>query len=405
MANKLALVALTYLGVLTASCNDAGHANSEPTPVVHASTSVIQLRSVPDTFQAPGTIRARTSTVLSSKIVGQIVSLNVREGDRVRPGQVVAEIDNREANNQLRRSQAAVAEAQRGLDEAERGIQAAHAAARAAETNRDLAESTRKRYDVLRERRSVSPQEFDEVDAKYKAAALEAEQARENLGAAEARRLQISSRIEQAEAEVETARVSLGYSKIASPIDGIVTARRAEPGMLASPGMPLIAIDDDRTYELEATVEESNAGRVTIGQPVPMEIDALPGITMEGRVREIVPTSDPATRTYTVKVQITTAHDSHLRSGFFGRALFSAGDRQALVIPESALTRRGQLEGVYIVENGAALRRLIRTGKHYGENIEVLSGLAPGTRIVTTPTAEITDGVKIIDSESAGKTP
>jgi multidrug efflux pump subunit AcrA (membrane-fusion protein) len=345
--------------------------------------------------------------VLSSHSAGQIVFLSVREGNRVHAGQVIAEIDNREAVAQLRRAQAAVEEAQHALEEAGRGIQAADAAVRAAEANRDLASTTRKRYDLLRERRSVSLQEYDEIETKYKAAQLDAERAQQTLAGAKARHQQISARIQQAEAEVESAQVSLGYSKIVSPINGIVTARQAEPGVLATPGTPLLAIEDDRTYELEVSVEESRAAKISIGQKVHIEIDALDGTAMEGRVREIIPSSDPATRTYTAKLQLTSSLPPNgvLRSGFFGRAIFPAGERQALVVPDTALTRRGQLEGVYVVENDVALLRLVKTGKRYGTRLEIISGLSPGTRIVPAPTPEISDGSRIIDVESPRNIP
>jgi multidrug efflux pump subunit AcrA (membrane-fusion protein) len=407
VTHTLATASLTSLCVLLASCRDSGQVNAGYKPSVRADTQQIQFTTVSDEFQAPGTIRARIATVLSSRILGQITSLAVREGDRVRQGQAMVEIDDRETAAQLRRAQAAAAEAQRGLEEADRSIQAAEAAVLAAEANRDLAGSTRKRYDLLRERHSVSLQEYDEVETRFKAADLETRRAQGNLAAAKARRLQISARIEQSEAEIDAAQVMLGYSRIVAPIDGIVTARHAEPGMLAAPGTPLVALEDDRTYELEAAVEESRAATIEIGQRVRIEIDALESRGIDGRVREIVPASDPATRTYAVKLQITTPllRGRILRSGFFGRAFFPAGDRKALVIPESALIRRGQLEGVYVVQDDVAVFRLVKTGKRYGQGIEVISGLAPGARIVTAPTVEISDGVKIIDEQSSRNTP
>jgi RND family efflux transporter MFP subunit len=171
--------------------------------------------------------------------------------------------------------------------------------------------------------------------------------------------------------------------------------------------MPLLAIDDDRTYELEVSLEESRAAKIRIGQRVHIEIDALDGATMDGRVREIIPSSDPATRTYTAKLQLTTSLPDNfiLRSGFFGRAVFPAGERQALVVPATALTRRGQLEGIYIVENDVALLRLVKTGKRYGPRVEIISGLSPGTRILPAPPPEVSDGTKIIDVEPLRNTP
>jgi multidrug efflux pump subunit AcrA (membrane-fusion protein) len=407
MTNRLMTAILASLCVVPIACTSSGQTNPHLEKSVRARTAVIEFTTVPNQFQAPGTIRARTRTVLSSKVVGQILSVPVREGDRVKAGQALAEIDNRESAAQLRRAQAAAAEAERGLEEADRTIQAAEAALHAAEANRDLAASTRKRYDLLRERRSVSPQEYDEIETKYRAADLDVNRLENTLAAARARRSQIAARIEQAEAEVQAVQVMLGYSRLIAPFDGIVAERHAEPGMLASPGMPLIALEDDRTYELEVAVEESNTAKIRAGQSVHIEIDALADVPLNGKVREIVPSSDPETRTHTVKLQITTAlpQGQILRSGFFGRAFFPLGDRDALIVPESALSRRGQLEGVYIVENDAAVLRLVKTGKRYEQGIEVLSGLTPGTKILTAPPRDVSDGARIIDETSARSMP
>jgi membrane fusion protein, multidrug efflux system len=389
-------VFLALLG-LVASCSEPEKVKTaEKQPPVQAHSEEISFTDVLESFKAPGNIRARTTTVLSSRVAGQVEHLLVREGDRVRQGQVVIEIENRESAAQLRRAQAAVVEAQRALDEAEGGIRGAEVAVRAAETARDLALATRKRYDVLRERRSISPQEYDEVDTRYRAAAQEIERAQEGLSASKARRLQVLARIEQAEAQVESVSTVQGYSRIVSPIDGVVTSRVAEPGMQVSPGLPILTIEDTRTYQLEVAVEESRAGTIRLGQSVRVEIDAPGSAAIEGRVSEIAPSSDPGTRTYTVKLQLKQSPDDRaLRSGLFGRAIFTTGTGQALVVPQSALARHGQLEGVYIVADNVAIFRIVKTGKAYEQGIEILSGLTPGTRILTAPPSGISDGARI----------
>jgi multidrug efflux pump subunit AcrA (membrane-fusion protein) len=170
--------------------------------------------------------------------------------------------------------------------------------------------------------------------------------------------------------------------------------------MLAAPGTPLLAIEDDRTYQLEVAVDESRISNVRIGQMARLEIDAL-GAALDGRVVEIGPASDPATRTYTVKLDFTPAvSNKHgaIRSGFFGKALFPDADRKALLVPESAVIQRGQLFGVFLVQNDVCVFRLVKTGKHDGDRVEILAGLEAGARIVVTPGSGIFDGVKIIEA-------
>jgi RND family efflux transporter MFP subunit len=406
MRKQMTWIVLAGLSLIALSCGRDSEANGTPPAAVTTKTETIQRTTVADYFQAPGTIKARTSTVLSSTISGQVLSVAVREGDRVRRSQLVVQIDDRDPSAQLHRALAALAEAQRASDEAERGIMAGDAAVRAAETHRDLAASTRKRYDVLRERKSVSPQEYDEVESRYKSALLDLERSQQTLAAAKARREQVLARIDQAKAGIEAAQVVLGYTRVTSPIDGIVTVRRIEPGMLAAPGTPLLAIEDDRTYQLEAAVDESRISNVRIGQTARIEIDALRA-ALDGRVAEIVPASDPTTRTYTVKLDLAPAgiHPANtLRSGFFGKALFPDANRKALLVPESAVIRKGQLDGVYLVQNDVCVFRLVKTGKRDGDRVEILSGLEAGARIVVAPGPGISDGAKIIEAAEGDKT-
>jgi membrane fusion protein, multidrug efflux system len=401
---------LILLGILSfamlPSCGKPGQADREGPPAVTVRTEVIQPIPVSDTFEVPGTIQPKIATVLSSKVMGQILSLPVSEGDRVRRGQVLVEIDGRDRAAQLRRAQAGQAEVRQALEEVEVQIRAASAAVDAVEANRELAAATLKRYTALRERRSVSPQEYDEVAARHQAAVPEVERAKQSLAAVRARRRQVLSRIDQAQAEVDASEVAVAYSRIISPIDGLITARHAQPGMLATPGMPLVAIEDDRTYRLEAVVEESGISYISMGQPARVHID-VSASDIDGRVEEITPASDPASRTYTVKLSLnlSSARPRGIRSGFFGRAFFKAGEKQTLLVPDAAVIQRGQLVGVYIVHEGAALLRLIKTGKRFNDRVEVLSGLTAGVRIVVDHEAEIFDGAKVIDQDEQEKSP
>jgi len=392
---SVVLLAAATLGFW--SCSTPGNRESSAAPRRAISVQIVQvdLAAIPDVFEVPGTVRAKTSTTLSSRIIGQIVSISVGEGDSVRAGQTVAEIDNREASSQLRRVEAAQTEAQEALAEVERGIAAANAALSAAAAIRDLSASTLKRYESLIERRSVSPQEFDEIQARYKAAAAETERAGESLAAVKAKRLQAIAGVERVAAELESAKIALGYARLVSPIDGIVASKPAEPGMLAAPGMPLINIEG-KDYELEALVDESRIGSIKQNDPVEVQLDAVAGL-FQARVRTIVPAGDPATRTYQVKLEL--AANTGARSGSFGRAVFSAGSRQALLVPQRAIVRRGQLTSLYVADSGIARLRLVKPGKEHGGGIEILSGLDAGTRIVLNPPSELEDGSRIQSDE------
>jgi RND family efflux transporter MFP subunit len=393
------------LGVLAFACGSSETPEIREEKTARATTEVVQQTTISDRFRAPGTITARTSSVLSFNMAGQILSISAREGDRVKKGQAIAEIDGRETSARLRGAEAAQMEALQAQEESARTIRAAEAALRAAEANGDLAASTLERYELLRERGSISDQEYDEIRTRYKASLQETGRAQEMLAATRARTAQVEARIQQAQAQVDAARITSGYSQIVAPINGIVTARHAEPGMLATPGAPMITIEDDSSYQLEAAVEESSLRGITLGQNVEIEVDAL-GARLQGRVSEIVPAGDSLSRTYTVKVALQpTAGKINLRSGFFARALFPAGERTALIVPAPAIVQRGQLTGVYLVQGDSAIFRLVKTGARIEQGIEIVSGLTAGARIVVAPGPEVSDGVKIIEAPRPESTP
>jgi RND family efflux transporter MFP subunit len=272
------------------------------------------------------------------------------------------------------------------LDEAEASL-------RAAEADHVYADATARRYRELWERQFISAQDYEAADAKRKSTDATAEQARARIRSLTARREQMRHRIDQARAELRTAEIELGDTRITAPATGVVIDRRAEPGDLAMPGQPLLVLDDPRAYRLEAEVGESAIGRVRMGQTVPVVLDSL-GRTVDGRVAEIIPAADPTSRTVLVKLDIPGV--PALRSGVFGRARFPAGERQTLIAPGSALVARGQLTGVYVVDEQSVARlRLVTAGARRGEGVEILSGLAPGERIVVDRTAQVSDGARV----------
>ena len=208
-----------------------------------------------------------------------------------------------------------------------------------------------------------------------------------------AREKQMSYRIDAGAAELRAAELALGETRITAPATGVVVDRRVEPGDLAMPGQPLLVLDDPRAYRLEAEVGESAVGRVRVGQRVPVVLDSL-GRTLEGRVVEIIPASDPSSRTVTVKLDLPV--DPGLRSGLFGRARFPAGERQVLVVPSSALVERGQLTAVYVVDDQAIARlRLVTAGGRHADRVEILSGLDAGERVVVEGASRVSDGSRV----------
>jgi len=364
------------------------------TTVPAVRVQAVVLEPIAESFEAVGSVRSRTTTVLSSKVVSYAREVLVREGERVKAGQPLILLDDRALAARLRRVEAALEEAQSAADEVEKAIAAAEAARVAAAAHQQFADATLRRYRLMLEQEAVSPQEFDAVLAKQQAAQAELARAGAMIKALQAKKRQVLAKIAQARAEMASAQISLEYTTIRAPIEAVVLERKVEPGMLAAPGVPLLVIEDPRAYRLEVYVPESLLGDITLGMRVTLSLEALGRTELVGTVAEIVPTADPTSRTVVVKVDLPSV--AALRSGMYGKARFPKGERLAVLLPRSALVERGQLQSVYVVEEGEVARlRLVNTGKIYDDRMEILSGLLVGDKVIVEGVDRLVDGVAV----------
>ena len=350
------MVAAAGLALLAGCSESKPAAPAAPEKVHGVAVMEVHKATVPDAIEATGTVRAALSAQLASQVMGTITRVNVHEGDRVRRGEVLVSIDE--------------AQQQAAYTSAKAGLQASQQSIAAADADYALAEATTKRYQMLYDKKSVSPQEYDEVKTK--------------LAAAQARRDAAHAGATQAEAGVSQAGTAMSFTKVRAPFDGLVTARLAEQGAMAAPGVPLLVVEDPSKFRLEAQVDESKIGAVKLGESVPVTVDALGGQAVEGKVVQIVPAADPASRTFTVKIDLPA--NPQIRSGLFGRASFPRGQREAIAIPKSAVLSRGQMQAVYVIGGDQlAGLRFVTLGAASGDQVEVLSGLQNGDRIVAAP--------------------
>jgi RND family efflux transporter MFP subunit len=353
--------------LFVASCaNQAKQSAQVPETVRNVSLVEARERSVPDVFEAVGTVQAAQTSTLASQMMGTIVEVRVHEGDRVQHGQILAAIDDSQPRAALDRATAAATASQQQLA--------------AADSELALADSTLKRFRTLYERKSVSPQEFDEVKARQQAAL--------------ARRDMAVANQEQAKAALAQARTALEYAQVRAPFDGVVSERKADVGTLASPGTAIFTVEDVRRYRLEASINESDLSLVRVGQPVPVLIDAFRSDVLKGKVVQIVPAADPSTRSFLIKLELPG--DSRLRSGLFGRVQFSRGERRVLLLPQTAIVQRGQMQGVFLLDqNKVATLHYVTLGKPNQNQIEVLAGLQAGDWLVAKPGTLELDGKRI----------
>jgi multidrug resistance efflux pump len=346
---------------------------------------VAQIRPVALTEEAVGTLQPQVVTTLSSKVMGNVLEVLKREGDVVTAGEVVVRIDAKDIGSDLVGAQAVLSEAGAAGTEVEQHLASAESAKASALAQEKLARDSFARIEAMLARKSVTQQEADNARAALTQAEQAVRQADSQIAALRAKRAQVEARVRQARAQLGKVSTIKELAEVRAPFTGRVTSRRVEPGMLAAPGVPLLVIEEAGRILCEAIVPERLLGRVPEGATLSVQIDAVPGPEFPGTVVEIVPSADRLSHTFLVKISIE--NDPRLRSGMFARALVPLDEAPLLLIPTAAVELRGQLEGVYVEVDGRPRYRLVRTGRRFGAEIEILAGLVAGERFAATAPA------------------
>jgi len=266
-------------------------------------------------------------------------------------------------------------------------LTAASSARDAARAQEKLALATYERYQNLKKQELISTQNFEEREARYR-------QAKADMQKAEAMVEAATARVKQAEAEVAKVHVSKKDAVIKAPHDGIITKKFIDKGDLASPGAPLLNLETTFGFCVDMILPETYISYVQPRQKVFVKVPALKTGTLEGTVCTIVPSADPKSRSFIVKINLPI--DKKVRSGLFARVEIPMAHTKKLLISRKAVITRGQLTGLYLVDHeNIANFRLIRTGKISQDSVEVLSGLKPGDKYVSEPTPTLVDGARI----------
>lgn len=351
--------------LLASGCSgDKTHPPAEPPVVTGVTVEKVAMTPFADHFQAPGTVRAAVTAQMAARVAGAVEAVHVHDGERVARGRLLVSLRSDETVSGASGAAAAVEEAVRGVEEAQVRLK--------------LAEDTFRRFEALFKEQAVTRQEFDMRRTERDVAVQGASRAK--------------ARLVQSREQAKAAGALAGYTKITAPFAGVITGKTVERGATVFPGMPLLNVEEEGRYRFEADVPDLLSAKLKAGDPVPVTVDGIGG-DIRGRVAEVAPVADPATRTRLVKIDINGAG---LRSGMFGRALVSAGTGTAIAIPAAAVVERGMLTSVWVVGSDAKARmRLVKAGRAFGDRVEILSGLTAGEPIVTGGLDKVTEGAVI----------
>ena len=381
MRKLLILFILAIAASCAASCAKEQPKVPEQQVPAPVSTVIASVTDVPETITSVGTVEAKHEAVISAKVMGVIQKLWVDEGYRVGKGSVLLTIDDAEIKAKRHAAEQTKAEGVAASHEADAALREAQAALENTNINRE-------RFTNLYNEQAVTKKELDDINTQGRMAEAKVEQV-------EAKRKQAEARIAQADAAISETNIMLGYTVIHSPLSGVVTAKMANTGEMATPGRQLLKVVDDSALRLLTTVKESDIAGMVKGDTVKVGFDALSGKEVEGRISEVIPAADPATRTFNVKIDLPRT--AGILPGMFGRAYLTAGMRKAVLVPGASIVDREGVQGVFVVTPENTLRfQVVRVGEKYNGMTEVSSGLSGGEAVVAVNPGSLREGVKVV---------
>lgn len=340
---------------------------SGPVPVEVAAVDRGEVRKV---VEFSGRLAPETEVNIIPKIPGRIRSISVGVGDRISQGQVLVKLDD--------------AEVVAALHNAEAGLAVAEANARIAAAALEDARRNLERMKQLYEAGAVSQQQLEQAQLNYDRAAA---------GVADAQ-------VRQAQAAVEAARVQLANTVITSPIDGVVTARYADPGSLAGSTQPVLTVAAIDSVKVQIGVTGDDINRVKAGEEVSVLVTAAGDREFKGRITRISPAADARSRLYPVEIAISNP-DHLLKPGMFARVKLTTEVRAAAVrVPVQAVIDKEGQKVVYVLEGSRARERRVKTGIADERYVEIISGVRPGERVVVTGQEFLTDGTAVTTGDT-----
>jgi membrane fusion protein (multidrug efflux system) len=336
---------------------------AKPVLVEEKNVEVIEVvpRSVSYTLTAIGSLKTPEHVTVSPKKAGIINQIPVKEGDRVKKGQVLIQLDDVDTRLQVERAEAKLKEAEASV-----------------ETNRTII----LRYRKLYESKVVPEQTLDDLLLKVKVD---------------------NAKLDLAKVELDMAKQNLSDHRIISPIEGVVNLKIASLGehVNVAPKDEIMTVVQMDPLELEFYIPESWVGKVHLGNKIQFMVKAFSEEKFTGALQFISPTADPATRNVKVKAVVPNPHD-RLKPGFFAEVTIQTGiNPKAVAIPESALLSQGGKFFAFVVQNGVAHRKEVKTGHRFEGKVEILKGIQKGEQVVTAGHEQLSEGMKVKMIESA----
>ncbi len=336
--NLLKIHALSFLclSCLLSFSTLAADRSPEQTALTAVGMAKAQLKDIPSMVEVAGTLQAKESAVIAAKVTGVVTKVPVKLGSAVNAGALLVEIAAGEINARLSQAEAQLTQARRNLEREQNLLKKKASTTETVKTMRD---------------------QFNMALAGY-----------------------------------NEAKSMLGYTSITAPFAGVITRKDVNSGDLATPGTPLLYLENNQHLQVRSSVPESLVLKIQTGDQLMIRVDAA-GAIVQGTVVEIAPAADPDSRTAPVVIDLPAHPD--LRTGQFARVLLPGSGIRGLLVPETAVVPQGQMDRVFVVEDGRAHLRLVRVGQQFDGMVEILTGLEPGETVAISNNRLLVNGQQV----------
>lgn len=311
-------------------------------------------------ISASGQVEAVETANISTRIMGFITKLNVKVGDHVSAGQVLATINSADIDAKAAQTNAMIAEAEANVNSAQKDLN---------------------RFTALYNQQSASAKELDNVTLQYNSAKARLEAAKQMRNEVGAQR---------------------NYTTLTAPFSGTVVQKNAEAGTMASPGMPILVLERNGSYQVSAAIPETEISKVALNDKVTVAIKST-GLSFTGLVKQINPSSQFSGGQYIIKISVPEDAKHSLYAGMYvnvvveGKVASAVTNSSAILVPLAAVISKDQLKGLYTVSaNNTALLRWVRLGKTYGNEVEVISGLDKTEQFILSAEGKLYNGAPVV---------
>ena len=366
-----------------ASCTQKETVDEKPKlENVNLPTALVESTYIPNYSTSTGLVEASQTVYIQPQISEIVAKVTVEEGSVVKSGQLLVELNSENIKHEIKAIESNISGQIDMRNQAVNAISLAKYSIEAKEADCELKEKRFKRIDQLHNLNSATDDEYDNALAQLKLAKAVLAQSKTDLEMAQDKLLQSDSAINSLKENLAQAKIKLSYTRILSPLNGVVSHKMVNCGDLVSIGKTILVLEND-SYKFVASIPAQNINLIKLKTPVKVALENGDKKFDNLTVDEILPNVDPNSRTFKIKIKLPRINTG-IKSGVYGTVSFlTESNSKKIMLPIASVINRGQLSYVYVTHNDGSIEfRLVSLGEKTNDKVEIISGLSSGERVV-----------------------